>query len=562
MSAIRWEGLRGSHAFVLLIFLCFPNAFSASPTPPKDDPCVRILSALKSRPDPLPLLSRLVATELSMKNIRDHLEKLTGVKPIFVRYSLEDRYSESNKEWSRHLIIHHLQQLGHQVMLEDFGKGLNFYIDIQGTTQPDEVFEVTAHYDTVHKGVPGADDNGSGLGLLLELARIFTVHPPGRTLRITFMDLEEQDFQGSKAHAAALENEFGKKDRLFLGSIVLDTIGYNPKGSNDQRVVIEVGELSDFKGGFSFLGPSAKSEDSYRLTLQCAESACFQYLRFADAASKRGPLSLSVEKSTAAPTTADHGSFWDVKLPAVLIAAPYKKPYINPGYHTPKDTIENMNWEYYGRVSEFVVETLAHVTQAEPRFEDEAVLKDFVKLISQEENRAIAPGEHLVTQLETPKPPPRRYFSDSSSESSRNKDKVERGKKWLGERGGENLIVVLNRGLDEVDLVALEGDSSLWYQNTPDANEILTAGLAADAWIVRKTAPGIITYSDMNELRGWIRELKKAKEEKKALPLPPKDFERYIHKPAATEKKRKNKGKKEDSDGEEDTHRESDTYLD
>jgi hypothetical protein len=63
---------------------------------------------------------------------------------------------------------------GYAAVRQSFeAKGKNFsniICEKRGAEAPDDIFIVGAHYDT-HKNSPGANDNGSGLAVLLELAR-------------------------------------------------------------------------------------------------------------------------------------------------------------------------------------------------------------------------------------------------------------------------------------------------------------------------------------------------------------------------------------------------------
>ncbi len=73
---------------------------------------------------------------------------------------------------------------------------------IEGKTQPDSVVVFTAHYD--HLGgwgkvyFPGANDNASGVALLLELARHYAQHPPKYTIAFMAFAGEEAGLKGSR----------------------------------------------------------------------------------------------------------------------------------------------------------------------------------------------------------------------------------------------------------------------------------------------------------------------------------------------------------------------------
>lgn len=367
------------------------------------------------------LQARWVAATLDMERVRKHLRVLSGEAPVLLKYRIGDRHSDAHREWTRFYIISQMNRLGWRVETDDFGSGINLYVEIPGTESPGEVFEVSAHYDTAGMNVPGADDNGSGLGLLFEFARIFKAHPPKKTLRIAFMDLEERGFVGSRAHAQKLAEDFvlpgadnpdGK--RIFLGALVLDTIGWNPPASDPagRRVVLEVGEDRHFVGARSgtpspvslwTLAPrrseSVDLSPPYAVTLRCAERACFQFLRFADAAGTRDGIRLTVEKETAKAGTADHGSYWAAGFPAMLLAAPFDRPYVNPHYHQPSDTLANVTWDYYSAVSRFAVEILAGAVHAAPRLTNRIVDQERVFASMVDENTDVARDQDFIGRL-------------------------------------------------------------------------------------------------------------------------------------------------------------------
>ncbi len=74
---------------------------------------------------------------------------------------------------------------------------------VKGTAYPDSFLVITAHYD--HLGgmgsetyFPGANDNASGIGLLLSLARYYTAHPQPYSIAMICFAGEEAGLVGSK----------------------------------------------------------------------------------------------------------------------------------------------------------------------------------------------------------------------------------------------------------------------------------------------------------------------------------------------------------------------------
>jgi hypothetical protein len=102
-----------------------------------------------------------------------------------------------------------------------------------GTTRPDDIYIVGAHYDSISPGsnpAPGADDNASGTAGVLEAARVLSQYDFEATLIFISFDREEQGLVGSYAYA----NEH--KDDDILGMISMDMIAYNGSGLNKARI--------------------------------------------------------------------------------------------------------------------------------------------------------------------------------------------------------------------------------------------------------------------------------------------------------------------------------------
>ena len=74
---------------------------------------------------------------------------------------------------ARDYIAGQLESLGYQVEFQVYQIAGEDYANIEvtrlGKAYPDEIIVVGAHYDAVI-GAPGANDNGSGVAALLELA--------------------------------------------------------------------------------------------------------------------------------------------------------------------------------------------------------------------------------------------------------------------------------------------------------------------------------------------------------------------------------------------------------
>ena len=107
------------------------------------------------------------------------------------------------------------------------GQTANVVATLKGTVNPELVYVVSSHYDSVPAG-PGADDNSSGTAALLEAARILARHPQPATIVFASFTGEESGLLGSR--------EFVRRataDTLrIVGALNNDMIGW----ANDHRL--------------------------------------------------------------------------------------------------------------------------------------------------------------------------------------------------------------------------------------------------------------------------------------------------------------------------------------
>jgi aminopeptidase YwaD len=97
----------------------------------------------------------------------------------------------------------------------------NVVIDLPGSDRSDEILYASAHHDT-QAGSPGADDNGSGVVGVLELARLLQPRPRRRTIRLISFGAEEQLSVGSAAYVRAHRDEIATCGRCMYN---LDSFG-------------------------------------------------------------------------------------------------------------------------------------------------------------------------------------------------------------------------------------------------------------------------------------------------------------------------------------------------
>ncbi len=107
------------------------------------------------------------------------------------------------------------------------GQTANVIATLQGTVNPELIYVVSSHYDSVAAG-PGADDDSSGTAALLETARLLATHPQPATIVFASFTGEEAGLLGSREFVRRAVAEKLK----IVGALNNDMIGW----ANDSRL--------------------------------------------------------------------------------------------------------------------------------------------------------------------------------------------------------------------------------------------------------------------------------------------------------------------------------------
>jgi aminopeptidase YwaD len=216
---------------------------------------------------------------------------------------------------------------------------------------------VAAHFDTVADS-PGADDNASGLAVLLEAARLVQAAHLTRPVRFIGFNLEEENLLGSLAYVDHLR----RKGEQILGAIVLECVGYARSEAGTQQrppqVPIDVPSVGDF---LAVVGNQA----SQGLVSAVASSASRAVPPL-----KIVPLVVPGRGEQLPDTRrSDHAAFWDHGYPAVMLTDTAN--FRNPHYHRPTDTIDTLNLTFLGHVTLAVTATIRELAVGHHSFDPE-----------------------------------------------------------------------------------------------------------------------------------------------------------------------------------------------
>lgn len=222
----------------------------------------------------------------------------------------------------------------------------NVFTQIIGTTYPDEIIVLGAHYDA-EVNTPGADDNASGVAVLLELARRFADNPQQRTIRfIAYTNEENSNSRDGRSAPGTNNNGMGSyfsaknsKDRNehIIAMLSLEMLGYFSDEPNSQRYPFppEMGEQlgMTLPTTANFVGIVGRTADTPLIT-QLAQSMS-QANTIPVVAAPIPPMITAIYRS-------DHANYWMQGYPAAMITD--TSEFRNPHYHTPRDTIETLDF--------------------------------------------------------------------------------------------------------------------------------------------------------------------------------------------------------------------------
>ena len=225
----------------------------------------------------------------------------------------------------------------------------NLEATLPGSVRAREIVVVGAHYDTV-PGSPGANDNGTGVASVLELARRFSRRPQSRTVRfVAFVNEEPPFFKTAQMGSLVYANAAHAGGDQVKGMLSLETMGYYSDAGGSQSYPAPITWLYPNVGNFIGFVADMRS------------AALLLKARRAFKRKTSFPLqSAALPAAVPGVGWSDHWAFWQAGYPALMVTdtAPFRYPW----YHTAEDTPDKIDYHRLEQVVdgiEAVIESLA-----------------------------------------------------------------------------------------------------------------------------------------------------------------------------------------------------------
>lgn len=208
-----------------------------------------------------------------------------------------------------------------------------------------------AHYDSV-PACPGADDNASGIAVLLECARTWSRLEPRPAVGFVAFNAEEDGLLGSRDF---VENGLRQLHVDVNAAHVLEMCGFRASGPGSQQSPLPITLPGLANGTFIAVLGQARSNRAARAATASRAAPGLHCV-----AVETWPWSQRMLPDLA---RSDHQPFWAAGLPCVLWTDTGN--FRNPNYHRSTDTPDTLDYAFMADVSELVTDAL-HVTRPVP----------------------------------------------------------------------------------------------------------------------------------------------------------------------------------------------------
>lgn len=265
-------------------------------------------------------------------NLTAHLEYLS------VKIGERSIYRPQNLKAAEDYVFKNFARLGYAPRRQSFTyMGQEVSNVIANDPAPGGYYILGAHFDTV-AGTPGADDNASGVAVLLEVARLAKgLNLPKPWSFIGFTCEEPPAFSTPDMGSRVYARQARKNHENILGMLCLEMVGYYRQEPNSQELPLSL-RLLGYPTTGDFLG--LVSDGRSKGLMKRLETALKRGCRLPTVS-----LAVPMGGNLFLPEVrlSDHANFWDEGYPAVMLTdTAFMR---NPNYHGEGDVMANLDLE-------------------------------------------------------------------------------------------------------------------------------------------------------------------------------------------------------------------------
>ncbi|MEQ1697261.1 MAG: M28 family peptidase [Hyphomicrobiaceae bacterium] len=231
-------------------------------------------------------------------------------------------------------------------------RNIEVIIDPPAPARATKTFVIGAHYDSADD-FPGANDNGTGVAALLELARTFHDATIAHRLRLVFFVNEEHPYgktpdMGSFRHANAMR----ERGENIVGMLALETLGHFSEQPGSQRFPFPFGLLYPNRGNFiAFVG---------MLGARTLVNHCVHTFRAGSSFPAIGSVAPSFVEGA---DLSDHWAYDHFGYPACMVTD--TAPFRNPFYHSARDTPDTVDYANLARITAALATMISTLAEAQ-----------------------------------------------------------------------------------------------------------------------------------------------------------------------------------------------------
>lgn len=293
------------------------------------------------------------ALDSNQKQLSVNLEKHVKVLATEIgERNIGRRYAELTE--SANYIEGEFKNLGYPVRIQEYSvKGMpvrNIEAVKVGIEKADEIIVIGAHYDSA-EGTPGANDNGSAVAAMIELARMLYDVQLNRTVRfVAFVNEEPPYFHTDDMGSLRYARSCRDRDDDIIAMMSLETIGFYSNEPGSQKYPPILKSFYPDKGNFiGFVGNIGSKSLVHKILRSFRKHASFP----SEGASLPGSLT-GVDWS-------DHWSFWQAGYQAVMVTDTAIFRY--PHYHKPTDTPDKIDFPKTALVVDGLADVIAELAE-------------------------------------------------------------------------------------------------------------------------------------------------------------------------------------------------------